>query len=85
MQQATMQQQVMQQATMQQPVMQQPAMQVGMNPSMHAGMQQQQQAYQMPTPPAPKTTGSWSEHSDGSGNSYWYNSATGQSQWEKPF
>uniref|UniRef100_A0A7S2AZB9 WW domain-containing protein n=1 Tax=Octactis speculum TaxID=3111310 RepID=A0A7S2AZB9_9STRA len=36
------------------------------------------------SPPAATTQSEWSEHKDGSGNSYWYNATTGQSQWEKP-
>jgi len=55
---------------------------------------QQQGGYQAYTNPAastappmaasPRPVSNWSEHDDGSGNKYWYNSASGQSQWEKP-
>lgn len=42
----------------------------------------QQQAYAQAAPAA--ATSAWSEHDDGSGNKYWYNASTGQSQWERP-
>jgi far upstream element-binding protein len=55
--------------------------------------QQQQQSYggyggggaaAYGAPAAVPKASNWSQHDDGSGNKYWYNSVTGQSQWEKP-
>jgi len=36
-----------------------------------------------PAPPKPANS-TWSEHKTESGDTYWYNSATGTSQWERP-
>mmetsp|Transcript_9777 Transcript_9777/g.27651 ORF Transcript_9777/g.27651 Transcript_9777/m.27651 type:complete len:416 (-) Transcript_9777:1065-2312(-) len=75
----TMQQQplMMQQPMMMQqpPTMQQPAMAQAVHTAAYP---------QMPSASVAKAS-DWSEHQDGSGNSYWYNATTGQSQWEKPF
>jgi len=54
-----------------------------------ATQQQAQQAYasQQQGAGAPAANGGsadWQEHKDQNGTSYWYNSITGQSQWEKP-
>ena len=45
---------------------------------------QTQASYQAPTTTASTATGEWTEHLNADGRTYYYNSRTGKSTWEKP-
>lgn len=54
-------------------------------PQAHAAPQQAAYgAYPQPAQAQAARPKAWSEHDDGAGNKYWYNAATGLSQWERP-
>ena len=46
--------------------------------------QQQQQNAEEPSGPPPAQAGAWSAYQDDSGQTYYYNNDTGQTQWEEP-
>jgi len=55
-----------------------------MQPPGQGGPVMQPPPDQQPGGPPGGGPGAWQEHKTGDGNSYWYNSQTEQSQWEKP-